>query len=118
MNDKAAKVAVACGDCLTKALNSFGPKTVTIATCQKNIANAFNNSKPDVRTACTNLCVEIFRWMGPLFTTWLDGAKLKPAQMTELGELFKDIEPGQVCVCVCVSECVFVWPLFASDARD
>jgi hypothetical protein len=52
MNDKAAKVAVACGDCLTKALNSFGPKTVTIAVCQKNIAKAFDNSKPEVTIRC------------------------------------------------------------------
>ncbi|XP_078670188.1 cytoskeleton-associated protein 5-like isoform X5 [Branchiostoma floridae x Branchiostoma belcheri] len=82
--NKQPKVVAACIQVLTEALRCYGNKIMPIKPVVKTLPPLLEHKDKTVREEAKQLSLEIYRWIGPAFTTALQG--VKPVVMKELEE--------------------------------
>ncbi|XP_019623072.1 PREDICTED: cytoskeleton-associated protein 5-like isoform X2 [Branchiostoma belcheri] len=82
--NKQPKVVAACIQVLTEGLRCYGNKIMPIKPVVKTLPPLLEHKDKAVREEAKQLSLEIYRWIGPAFTTALQG--VKPVVMKELEE--------------------------------
>lgn len=80
LTNKQPKIVVACLELLTAALKEFGAKVMDVKKLMKTIPAQLEHKDKNVREAAKGLAVEMYRWLGPVLKTSLEGS-LKPVQV-------------------------------------
>jgi hypothetical protein len=89
------KIAQSCAALLVQALKDFGPGVMVFEKMQKALPKILAHINNGVRQEAMNLAVELYRWMGAIFTNHLKSLALKSSQQTELDALFEKVTLGQ-----------------------
>ncbi|XP_067937770.1 cytoskeleton-associated protein 5-like isoform X2 [Watersipora subatra] len=87
--NKQPKVVSGCVQTLRAALESFGPKVITLKPLVKMLPKLLEDRDKTVREETKMMVVEIYRWIGAALKPQL--ANLKPVQLTELETEFENL---------------------------
>jgi len=89
------KIASACASLLVAGLRDFGPGVIAFDKMQKALPKILAHVNNQVRQEAMDLAVELYRWMGHIFTNHLKSIGLKKAQEDQLNGMFAAVTLGQ-----------------------